>query len=283
MALKFEVDIDETVGSILADSTQIHQIMMNLCTNAGYAMDDEGGTLSIQLSEILPSDSFFKQNMEIGQGKYLKLTIKDTGVGIPPEIMDAIFDPYFTTKQLGDGTGLGLAVTHSLITELGGVIEVKSISGEGTKFDVYFPVAKMDLDSQSITDSSEPLLGGNERILLVDDEAQIRTITSRILTSQGYSVVTASDGQVAFEIFAANPFIFDLIISDVNMPKLSGDKLAFKILEIRPEMSILLASGYNKRISKEFISDIGVKDLLDKPISRDNLLHKVRQVLDKEK
>lgn len=279
-SIEFKVHIDQNVGLVLADPTHIHQIMMNISTNAGSAMSENGGVLSVRLQEIAPADFFFNTNKGVGRGRFLKLTFKDTGCGMAPELLDSIFDPYFTTKEFGDGTGLGLAVTHGLVTKMGGVIEVESILGEGTCFSVYLPVSEDDDFSVYTEQWTGDLQKGSERILFVDDEAPIRNFVERTLVAQGYSVTSVSDGQLALERFTATPDAFDLVISDVNMPKMSGDKLIPKLFEIRPDISVILASGYNKNITKKMALQLGAEDLLDKPISREKLFFKVRQVFD---
>jgi len=281
-SIAVEMDIDETVGPVLADPSKIHQIVMNLCTNAAHAMEESGGTLTVKVSETTPADLFFRNHPNLVPGSYIKLIIQDTGTGIAPEIMGAIFDPYFTTKNLGDGTGLGLAVTYGIIQEMGGEITAESEPGQGSIFTVFLPVTDRELQDDGRSDPTDfSSLKGNERILLVDDEPQILKFTTWILETNGYTVTTARDGQFALDIFKCDPSAFDLIISDVHMPKLSGNKLAQQILDIRPAMPIMLASGYSKNISEESVLQAGVKDLLQKPISEKKLLTKIRQVLDR--
>ena len=244
-------------------------------------MEDNGGVLTIKVSETTPPDEFFESHPGLSQGSYIELIFQDTGTGIAPQMMGSIFDPYFTTKNAGDGTGLGLAVTYGIIWKIGGEIIVESEPGKGSIFTILLPIAErgsQDTGNSGLSDFAPS--GGNERILLVDDEPQILKLTARVLKKYGYIVTTAKDGRSALEIFKRNPLNFDLVISDVSMPKLSGDKLALQILAVLPTMPILLASGYSENISEEVIMKAGVKGVLDKPISEDELSRMVRQVLD---
>jgi len=265
----------------MADPSQIHQIVMNLCSNASQAMAANGGILTIKISEMIPSGQFFTEHPLLVPGNYIELIFQDTGVGIAPQMMGSIFDPYYTTKNSGDGTGLGLAVTYGIIQKLGGEIIAESEPGKGSVFTIVIPIAErgeqdiMKSDPSDFSSSS-----GNEHILLVDDEPQILKLTTRILEKYGYTVTNIGDGRSAFEIFKRNPLDYDLVISDISMPKMSGDKLATQILAILPTMPILLASGYSENISEEFLMKTGVKGLLNKPVSEEQLLKMVRQALD---
>jgi PAS domain S-box-containing protein len=280
-SIEMVLEIDENVRPVLADPSQIHQIVMNLCTNAGQAMENDGGVLTIKVSETAPPDQFFESHPNLAPGSYIELVFKDTGIGIAPPMMGSIFDPYFTTKNAGDGTGLGLAVTYGIIRKIGGEIIAESEPGKGSIFTILLPVAERgSQDNRSSEPADFEPSGGNERILLVDDEPQVLKLTARVLEKYGYSVTTAKDGRSALEIFKCNPLNFDLVISDVSMPKLSGDKLALQILAVLPTMPILLTSGFSENISKDLIMKAGVKGVLDKPISEDALSRMVRQVLD---
>jgi PAS domain S-box-containing protein len=279
-SIEMTVDIDENVRPVLADPTQLHQIIMNLCTNASQAMDDKGGFLTIKLSETTLSSELLAELPSLIPGTYAQLYIEDTGTGIDPEILDSIFDPYFTTKNLGDGTGLGLAVTYGIVREMAGDILVESELGKGSIFTVFLPLVDQPLLEISIADQTEALLpGGDEHILLVDDEAPILKITSRILERHGYTVTAEENGQLALDRFKKGPQAYDLVISDVSMPKMSGDRLAREILALRPGLPVLLASGYSKTITEESVMKDSVKGLLQKPLSEKTLLNTIRQVL----
>jgi signal transduction histidine kinase/ABC-type amino acid transport substrate-binding protein/CheY-like chemotaxis protein len=280
-SIEMELEIDENVRPVMADPSKLHQIVMNLCTNASQAMENNGGVLTIKMSETTPSDQFFESHPNLIPGSYTKLIFQDTGTGIAPQMMGSIFDPYFTTKNYGDGTGLGLAETYGIIQNIGGEIIAESEPGKGSIFTIFLPIVEgsaQDTTGSAPSDFATPK--GHERILLVDDEPQILKLTTRVLEKYGYIVTTAKDGRSAFEIFKRNPLNFDLVISDVSMPKLSGDKLALQILAVLPTMPIILTSGYSENISGELIMKAGVKGVLDKPISEDELSKMVRQVLD---
>lgn len=281
-SIEIQADIAEEMGMVMANPTQVHQIVMNICTNAGSAMD-RGGILRVKVFESTPSAQFFQQHPFLSPGRYIELQFADTGRGIAPEIMGYIFDPYFTTKNLGDGTGLGLAVTYGIVKEMAGEILVASEQGTGSVFTIFLPVAEINIPAEVRCDVADDLmqLEGNERILLVDDEPQLLKLTSRMLKQYGYAVTTARNGLAALARFKQNPLDFDMVISDIGMPGLTGDKLAGRIMSIRPTMPILLVSGYSRNVSEETVVRDGVKGLLQKPISGEQLVRKVRHVLDK--
>jgi signal transduction histidine kinase/CheY-like chemotaxis protein len=280
-SIELVLAIDENVRPVLADATQIHQIVMNLCSNAGHAMEDNGGVLTIKVSEITPPDQFFESHPNLTPGSYIEMIFQDTGTGIAPQMMGSIFDPYFTTKNYGDGTGLGLAVTYGIVRKIGGEIRAESELGKGSIFTLLLPITERrvhPLESSHLSDFVPSR--GHERILLVDDEPQFLKLTRRILEKYGHTVTTARDGRSAFEKFVNNPLDFDLVISDVGMPRLSGDKLAAQILAVLPTMRVLLTSGNSQKISEEMVVKAGVKGLLNKPVSEEQFMRKVRQVLD---
>jgi CheY-like chemotaxis protein len=267
---------------VLADATQLHQILMNLCTNSGQAMEAQGGILTVKLSEMIPSADMLAEHPYLTTDKYVQLSVQDTGTGIEPDILGSIFDPYFTTKNLGDGTGLGLAATYGIVRDLGGDIVVESEPGKGSIFTVFLPIAEQILPTSTILDHVPlPLVGGEGRILLVDDELPLLKMTSRILEQHGYRVTTEDNGQQALERFKNDPLAYDLVISDVSMPKMQGNQLAREILAIRPDLPVLLASGYSKTITEESVMKEGVKGLLQKPFSEEQLLRLIGQLLPK--
>ncbi|MEN6437866.1 MAG: PAS domain S-box protein [Syntrophobacter sp.] len=266
---------------ILGNPTQLHQILMNLCTNAGHAMREKGGVLEIALSEEEIRVGDAEHFHELKPGSYLKLSVADSGVGINPVILGKIFDPYFTTKRLGEGTGLGLAVVHGIVKELGGAIKVHSEEGKGTVFYVYFP--KLHAVAQPETPESLPLPEGNERILFVDDERELVDIGQEMLSRLGYSVVSRLSSVDALEAFRARPRSYDLIITDQTMPQMTGEDLVRSILEIRAEIPIILCTGFSESITPERAKQIGVHDFLMKPFVMRDLALTVRRVLDKVK
>ncbi|RJP93705.1 MAG: response regulator [Desulfobacteraceae bacterium] len=266
---------------VMADPVRIHQVLMNLCTNAAHAMDDAGGKLEIGLSLTELDESHVRLDPELKAGEYVKLTVSDTGSGIPAEIMGSIFEPYFTTKPPGEGTGLGLAMVHGIVKSCGGHIRVESEAGKGTLFTLFFPAtAQTPVDKRYI---AEALPGGNERILLVDDELPITRISTQMLEGLGYHVTALTSSVEALALFASSPDDFDLIITDMTMPEMTGDKLAMELLKIDPDIPIIACTGHSKKITDEQAAQIGIKALAFKPIVRTVLARTVRKVLDEGK
>jgi len=262
---------------VLADSTQIHQIIMNLCTNACHAMEDKGGILKVNLSVKKANHVYGLDTTKMEEKKFLKLVVKDTGYGISEEIIENIFDPYFTTKDLGEGTGLGLSVVQGIVKSYGGDIAVTSSPGEGTEFTIHFPVTEMEKKKKTVTES-DSIEGGNEKILLIDDEPNILKIGKKMLERIGYQVTMENDSEKALEKIQSNPGNFDLIITDMTMPRMDGATLARKVLEDYPELPIILCTGYSDRIIKEKIKDIGIKALINKPMSFPVIAGEIRQI-----
>lgn len=263
---------------IMGNSTQVHQIMMNLCTNAAHAMEDEGGILQITLKDITIDRTANQKKLKLKFGNYIELTVSDTGVGIEPHLIEKIFEPYFTTKIKGEGTGLGLALVHGIVETYGGEMIVESTLGNGTVFTIYLPIAREKKDPLNY--KSDELSTGQERILFVDDEAPIVNIASRMLGQLGYSVTARTSSLDALNLFKLNPSAFDLVISDVTMPKMTGDQLTQKLIEIRPDIPVILCTGYSKKFSEEAASTIGIQAFVNKPIIQENLARVVRDVLD---
>jgi len=265
-------------GIIEADATQIHQIVMNFCTNAEHAMREEGGTLHVKLIRVEVDRQTALQHHELHTGPHVRLTVTDTGCGMEPETLEHIFDPYFTTKEVGEGTGLGLSVVHGIVNTHGGAITVKSEPGKGTTFHVYFPIIEKE---EKLQERSEgPLPTGNERILFVDDEQVIVYIGEKTLGQLGYDVVTKANGVDALELFRADPDRFDLVITDMTMPRMTGDQFARELIKLRPDIPIILCTGFNPKISKEQAGKIGIKAFVMKPLVRRDMANIVRKVLD---
>lgn len=271
--------IPSDLGLILADATQIHQIIMNLCTNAAHAMASKGGELTITLTQETLDTDFFRRTIDLKPGRYLRLSVSDTGCGMTPEIMAAIFDPYYTTKDIGEGTGLGLAVVHGIIKDCGGDIRVQSEVGKGSRFDLYFPTAQAQTTANGKDEEVMPL-GGTERILTVDDEPPILKVNAQILRRLGYQVSAVGDSQQALSLFRANPTAFDLILTDLTMPKLTGEQLAEAILSVRPDIPIILCTGYSHDIDEKKVQTMGIRALVMKPASKQKLATEVRRLLD---
>ncbi len=260
---------------VMADYTQIHQVAMNLLTNAYHAMEKKGGKLKVTLKEVdLRADDL----KGMPPGTYVRLTISDTGIGMDQSTIDRIFDPYFTTKKEGKGTGLGLAVVHGIIKSHGGHISVYSELGKGSEFHVYLPVIKAQQETKQI--EIQPIKKSNERILVVDDEKMVVEIQQKMLKRLGYDVTSCTSSVEALKAFQANPDNFDLIITDMTMPNMTGDQLAQKIMEIRTDIPIILCSGFSEKMSNEKAKSLGIKKFLMKPVLIKDLSITIRRALD---
>ncbi len=280
--IKINQDIDSQSGMIMADPTQIHQIAMNLITNAFQAMADTGGELYITLKPVELKHSELKpvefNPAGMTPGSYICLTIKDTGPGIDKDIQERIFDPYFTTKEKGRGTGLGLSIVNGIVQSHRGQIQVFSQPGKGTEFKVFLPSIK-----KAIADPAKPhatLQRGNERILLVDDQEMIIVVEEQMLTHLGYQVTTCKTPADALKVFSTNPYDFDLVMTDLTMPGMTGDKMASKMLDIRGDLPIILNTGFSESMTREKAKKLGIKALLIKPVPIDLLARTIRNVLD---
>ena len=273
-------NLAKDAGIVNADPTQMHQVIMNLGTNAGHAMQENGGVLEVSLANVELDDLSAEKHLDLAAGSYLRLTVSDTGHGITSEIMERIFDPYFTTKDTSEGTGLGLSVAHGIIKAHGGTITVYSEPGKGTTFHVYLPLI---LEEEREEKKSEgPLPTGSERILFIDDEEALVEIGSQILGQLGYEVVTKQSSVQALELFRTEPDRFDLVITDMTMPHMTGDKLARKLMTIRPDIPVILCTGHSRLVSEEKAKDIGIKAFVMKPLVMRNLAETVRKVLDEK-
>lgn len=263
---------------VLADPSQIHQVLMNLCTNAHHAMK-EGGELVISLQQCSLDGALRRPELrDLPDGPYLCLSVKDSGSGIPVEIRDKIFDPFFTTKGEGEGTGLGLAVVQGIVSAHKGAITLDSHPGQGTTIGVFLPEVQQN---RLVENVDEPQLfpGGQESILIVDDESAVALVIGRMLTSLGYATEIFTDSAKALEAYARNPHKFDLVITDMTMPKFTGMAIAQAMLALRPEQPIILCTGYSEQIKPQGPL-AGIRALLEKPVSKSNLAKTVREVLD---
>ena len=267
----------ESDSLIMGNPTQFHQVLMNLCTNAASAMEDKGGTLQIQLKDIL-IDCSTANTMDLEPGDYIEIKVSDTGTGISSDLCESIFEPYFTTKAPGEGTGMGLALVHGIVESYRGKITADSVLDEGTTFKIYLPITR----KRNIHRPYEPgeLPKGNESILFVDDEAPIAKMGSLILESLGYKVTTSTSSVEALELFRSKPNDFDLVVTDMTMPNMTGDKLAIELMKIRSNIPVILCTGYSKKISDEAATGIGIKAFAYKPIVKADLANTVRKVLD---
>ena len=271
-------DIESASGLILADPTQIHQILMNLCTNAFHAMEVTGGTLSISLRKLTLSKEDLLSELYAQSGDFLQLSIGDTGSGISPNIKARIFDPFFTTKEVGKGTGMGLAIIHGIVKNYGGFVSFHSQPGEGTVFHVYLPVITDTDLPQNIPEDS--LQFGNEHILLIDDEEALVKMGKSMLLSLGYRVTAETNSIEALTTFQGQPDAFDLIITDQTMPGMTGSDLARRMLQIRPNIPIILCTGYSNMVSEDQAMAMGIKGFALKPLAKKDIAALIRTVLD---
>jgi PAS domain S-box-containing protein len=268
-------DIDDT---IFADSIQINQVMINLCTNAAHAMEHTGGVITIDVENIYSDQFSAVDYTDLPPGRYVKLMVSDTGTGIDPEIVDRIFDPYFTTKELEKGTGIGLSVVHGIIKSHSGAISVDSKFGKGTSFSILFPLAEEAAVVEPEPADNFPT--GNESILIVDDEKAMVDIGRKRLERLGYQVEARTNPLEALELFGADPGQFDLVITDMTMPHITGDKFLIEILKIRPDIPTILCTGFSEKIDEKKAGEIGIRGYIEKPFDKGKLSRLVREVLD---
>lgn len=265
---------------IVGDPTRIHEVMMNLCSNAVQAMDETGSVLQVELQEVELDQDSLKELPELKPGRYIRLSVSDTGSGIPSEIMGRIFDPYFTTKEVGKGTGMGLAVVHGIVKEHEGAIIVYSEPGQGTTFHVYFP--RTEIVSVEKREESEAVPMGKERVLFVDDEEAIVRSGSQMLEQLGYQVESTTSPIEALEVFRKDPNSFDLIITDMTMPHMTGDILSKEMMNIRPNIPIILCTGVSYKIDEQKARSLGIKGWIMKPFVLKETAERIREVLGKE-
>ncbi len=263
---------------IMADPTQIHQIIMNLCTNAGHAMKDKGGTLEISLVDINLTADFTNRYPDLIPGSHIRLTVSDTGCGISSDLILRIFDPFFTTKCEGEGTGMGLSMVHGIVKGLGGAVTVYSEMEIGSVFNVYLPVIE-DVVALTKSKTLEIPKGNQERVLFVDDEGPLVDVGGQIIESLGYQVFTETASPKAFEKFKTNPDGFDLIVTDMTMPKMTGLDLAEKVMEIRPDMPVILCTGFSAMIDENEIEKTGIRGYITKPILKHEMALAIRKAL----
>jgi PAS domain S-box-containing protein len=271
-------NITDPFAIVLADPTQIHQVIMNLCTNATHVMKEKGGILEVNLEECSPDHNFLTKQCDLAPGHYVMLTVRDTGQGIEPQILGRIFEPFFTTKGVGEGTGMGLAVVHGIVKSHDGDITVSSQPGEGTTFTIFLP--KIVREEKSTAEVLTPIPTGRGRILVIDDESMLVNLIKEMLESLGYEAIARNSSLEALQIFRSQPEKFDLVITDQTMPQMTGMELSQEFRRIRPDMPIILCTGFSETISEEKIKAVGINELLMKPIVMRNLAEAVRKVLD---
>ncbi len=283
-SLPSSIEIRKTLASkteyIIADPTQIHQVLMNLCSNAGHSMKDAGGLLEILSEDIRIDDDDLDAHPESSAGPWFKLVVRDTGHGMDEKTMDRIFDPYFTTKDQGEGTGLGLSVVHGIIKSHGGSILAESELGKGTTFTILLPAPEIKVDA-SRADAEEPLPTGNETILFVDDEEQITHVGKDMLERLGYKVIALTSPADALDAFNLASESYDLVITDKTMPKMDGFELAREIRKIRPDIPIVVDSGYKENVDNEKSKVLGIDAFILKPFDIYDMARTMRKVLDR--
>ena len=271
--------IDETCGTVLADAAQIHQVVMNLCTNAYYAMRRTGGVLGVGLSlaEIIPGSSD-EAPAELAPGPYALLAVSDTGSGIDSAQLQRVFEPFYTTKPIGEGTGMGLSIAHGIVASHGGAISVTSTPGEGTTFRVYLPLLDVEATQEATPEQEIP--GGQEHVLFVDDEDTLAELGKLTLEGLGYKVTKETSSERALELFRASPNEYALVITDQTMPHVTGLELAAHMLAVRPDLPIILITGFSEAVSREEVLEQGIRELLMKPLIPDEFARTVRETID---
>jgi signal transduction histidine kinase/ActR/RegA family two-component response regulator len=265
-------------GRVLADPAQLHQILMNLCMNARYALRENGGLLEVRLDRATVDAVPGKVPAEIAAGEYVRLTVRDTGSGMDEATLQRIFEPYFTTKPVGEGSGLGLAVVHGIVAALGGAVSAQSKPGAGSTFEVYLPEVRGARRSESPNLATIP--EGTERILLVDDEAAVAEAGKQLLEALGYRVTAVNDSGEALELFRADPEGFDLVVTDQTLPRMTGETLTRELLKISPGLPVILCTGYSDVLDEAKAKASGALEYLMKPMDIRALAEAVRRALD---
>ncbi len=279
--IAIQADTQVAKSAIMGDPTQIHQVVMNLCTNAAQAMEEDGGTLTIALDNIeIDPEWKGRDDTEFPPGYYLRISVSDTGEGIPPEHLNRVFDPFFTSKEQGKGTGMGLAVVHGIVQAHNGKILVESYENQGTTFEVYFPLLE-DIGDPKEQNRIENLPKGDEHILLVDDRPQVVGLQKQLLERLGYSVTTKNSSKEVVQAIESHQDTYHAVITDMTMPEMTGDVLAARIKESHPSISVILCTGYSEKISKTKAIEIGIDAFLMKPVANANLAKTLRKVLDR--
>ncbi len=276
--IEIRTEINDRDCAVFADPSQIHQVLMNLCTNAYHAMQASGGTLTVVVQPLSADRTLAEARPGLHEGEYVLLTVSDTGHGIAQEVLDKIFEPFFTTKPQGEGTGMGLATVHGIVTSHGGTISVYSEVGAGTTFHVYLPRAEIDLSEPS--SSLETVRGGHERVLVVDDEVALVRLLERTLRQLGYEVAAVTRAEEGLAAFRADPDGFDLVITDQTMPRMTGAELAVEIKKVRPELPIIVTTGHTGEPLKEQLLHAGMAAILPKPATFADVARVVRSALD---
>ncbi len=267
---------------ILADPTQIHQVVMNLCTNAFHAMEENGGVLEVVVGPVLIEDPVKFDTPSLEKGRYVKLCVIDSGCGMSQDVLERIFEPYYTTKEKDKGTGLGLTIVHGIVRNHGGDIKVKSSPGKGTVFEVYFPAVQDAVPEEDLTPVIKESKGGGRRILCVDDEQPALDVAGEMLRELGYEVTMVRGGLEALEVFRKSPDLFDAVLTDKVMPHVGGLELTRKIKQVNPNLPVILCTGYLENISQSELEGMGFFGLLHKPFAADQLGCMLEEALNKK-
>ena len=275
--LEIRQDVDNETGDVLADPGSIHQVLMNLCSNAAHSMRKTGGVLDVWLKSLAAGSPELPSELVARTEDFVFFGVGDTGTGIEHEVLDRIFEPYFTTKEANEGTGLGLSVVHGIIESLDGFIAVESEPGQGTRFSIYLPACERH--QSSAVENCASAMGRGERILFVDDEKALVEIASQSLPRIGYQVSCYAYPESALEAFRREPSSFDIVITDLTMPKITGDKLAAEIKGIRPGIPVIICTGYSEYVCEESARNFGVEAVLLKPLDGDSLANTLHQLL----
>jgi len=254
---------------------------MNLMTNASHSMENNTGIITIKFTSERLDEKDLEENRSLIPGIFVKLTVQDNGSGIDPSVISHIFDPFYTTKDVGKGTGLGLSVVHGIVTSHGGIIKVKNHPEKGTIFDVFLP--KTEMKEEDVEAVFSQLFPGTGNIMFVDDEEILTNIAQRVLLSLGYTVTVSNSPLEAIEIFKKDPEQFDLVITDQSMPKMTGFDMAKRLMKLRPEIPVILCSGYNEEVTDQNIKDAGIRAYLMKPMTKAALSKVIFDVLNEKK
>ncbi len=278
--IEIRQDLKPDIGTILADATHMHQIIMNLCTNASYAMMNSGGILEVKLDVISADKTLTKQVPNLKKGKYVRLILSDTGHGMDSKTKERIFEPFFTRKEVGSGSGLGLSVVHGIVNNYGGAITVDSTVGVGTTFTIYLP--QYGTGPVSTDDVNRTITKGDEYILFVDDEQEITFMGKKMLENLGYKVTIKTDSLSALEEFKSNPNKYSLLVTDQTMPRMFGTELAVRMKEIRPDLKVIIITGYIDKLSEDMITEAGISEIIMKPLILSDFSKIIRKVLDEK-
>jgi signal transduction histidine kinase/CheY-like chemotaxis protein len=278
--IEIRQQLDPDIGTILADATHLHQIIMNLCTNASYAMMNTGGILEVKLDVVTADKHLSKQVPNLKKGKYVRLTLSDTGHGMDSKTKERIFEPFFTRKEVGSGSGLGLSVVHGIVNNYGGAITVDSTLGKGTTFTIYLP--QYGTNPVSPDEMNKTLTKGDEFILFVDDEQEITYMGKKMLENLGYKVTIKTDSLSALEEFKLHPSKYSLLVTDQTMPRMFGTELAALMKEIRPELKVIIITGYIDKLSEDLMNETGISEIIMKPLILSDFSKVIRKVLDEK-